>query len=126
MRIPGSIELNDDIINCNDHRVIHLKVQDPKALVPAIVELGVIPEINFIKGMLEKMCEGFYLLQDQPIIIAGSDINHLSYIIGLMIGLQNGSISTREYENGNSFHYLGKLNNTSTSNLEIDYDYFDD
>ena len=24
--------------------------------------------------------------QDKPIIIAGSDLNHLSYIIGLMIG----------------------------------------
>jgi hypothetical protein len=42
-----------------------------------------------------------------------NDTNHLSYIIGLMIGLQNGSISTREYEKDDSFHYLGDLNNTS-------------
>jgi hypothetical protein len=126
MKLPGSIELSDEVINGNGNRVVHFKVQDPNAFVPAIVDLGLIPEINFIKGMLEKMCDGFYLPKNQPIIIAGSDINHLSYIIGLMIGLQNGSISTREYENGNSFHYLGKLNNTSTSNLEIDDDYFDD
>jgi hypothetical protein len=123
MKLPGSIELSDEVINGNGNRVVHFKVQDPNALVPAIVELGVIPEINFIKGMLEKMCEGFYLPQDQPIIIAGSDINHLSYVIGLMIGLQNGSISTREYENGNSFHYLGELNNISTNSLEIEDDY---
>ena len=126
MKLPGSIELSDEVINGNGHRVIHFKVQDPNDLVPAIIKLSVIPEINFIKGMLEKMCEGFDLPQDQPIIIAGSDINHLSYIIGLMIGLQNGSISTREYEKRDSFHYLGELNNTSTNNLEIDYDYIDD
>jgi hypothetical protein len=126
MKLPGSIELSDEVINGNGHRVVHFKVQDPNALVPAIVELGVIPEINFIKRMLEKMCDGFYLSQDQPIIIAGSDINHLSYIIGLMIGLQNGSISTKVYEKNDSFHYLGELNNTSTNNLEIDNDYFDD
>jgi hypothetical protein len=125
MRLPGSIELNDEVINGNGHRVVHFKVQDPNALVPAIVELGIIPEINFIKGMLEKMCDGFDLPRDQPIIIAGSDINHLSYIIGLMFGLQNGSISTREYENIDSFHYLGELNNTSTNNFEINDEYID-
>lgn len=120
MKLPGSIELSDEVINGNGHRVVHFKVQDPNALVPAIVELGLIPEINFIKGMLEKMCDGFYLDQDKPIIIAGSDINHLSYIIGLMIGLQNGSISTREYENSDSFHYLGELNNTSINYGPLD------
>jgi hypothetical protein len=120
MKLPGSIALSDEVINGNGHRIVHFKVQDPNSLVPAIVELGVIPEINFIKGMLKKMCEGFYLDQDKPIIIAGSDLNHLSYIIGLMIGLQNGSISTREYEKGDSFHYLGELNNTSTNNGPLD------
>jgi hypothetical protein len=125
MKLPGSIELSDEVINGNGHRVVHFKVQDPNALVPAIVELGLIPEINFIKGMLEKMCDGFYLDQDKPIIIAGSDINHLSYIIGLMIGLQNGSISTREYEECDSFHYTGELNNISTNSLEIEDEYID-
>lgn len=123
MKLPGSIELSDEVINGNGHRVVNFKVQDPNSLVPAIVGLGVIPEINFIKGMLEKMCEGFDLPIDQPIIISGSDINHLSYIIGLMIGLQNGSISTREYENSDSFHYINELNNISTKSLEIADDY---
>lgn len=123
MKLPGSIELSDEVIKGNNHRVVHFKVQDPNARVPAIVELGLIPEINFIKGMLEKMCDGFDLHRDQPIIIAGSDINHLSYIIGLMIGLQNGSISTREYENSDSFHYTSELNNISTNGLEIDDEY---
>lgn len=120
MKLPGSIELSDDVINGNGHSIVHFKVRDPKSLVPAIVELAVIPEINFIKGMIEKMCDGFDLPKNQPIIIAGSDINHLSYIIGLMMGLQNGSISTREYENSDSFHYLGELNNTSTNSLDIE------
>ncbi len=120
MKLPGSIALSDEVINGNGHRVVHFKVEDPKSLVPAIVELSIIPEINFIKGMLEKMCEGFCLPQDQPIIIAGADINHLSYIIGLMIGLQNGSISTREYEKGDSFHYFGELNNISIDNLDVE------
>lgn len=118
MKLPGSIELSDEVINGNGHRVVHFKVQDPNSLVPAIVELAVIPEINFIKGMLEKMCDGFDLPKDQPIIIAGSNIDHLSYIMGLMIGLQNGSISTREYENSDSFHYLCELNNISTNEID--------
>jgi hypothetical protein len=125
MKLPGSIELNDDVINGNGHRVVHFKVQDPNSLVPAIVDLGLIPEINFIKGMLEKLCDGFDLPKDEPIIIAGSDINHLSYIIGLIIGLQSGSISTLEYQNGDSFHYLRELNNTSISNLEIEDEYIE-
>jgi len=120
MKLPGSIELSDEVINGNGHRVVHFKVQDPNDLVPAIIKLGVIPEINFIKGMLEKMCEGFDLPQDQPIIIAGSDINHLSYIIGLMIGLQNGSISTIEDQDETTFNYIGDLNNVSINNLIID------
>lgn len=123
MKLPGSIELSDDVINSEGHRVVHFKVQDSNSLVPAIVELGVLPEINFIKGMLEKMCDGFDLPKDRPIIIAGSDINHLSYIIGLMIGLQNGSISTREYENSDSFHYIGELNNKSTYISEIENEF---
>lgn len=69
--------------------------------------------MNFIKGMLEKMCDGFDLRKDQPIIIAGSDINHLSYIIGLIIGLQNGSISTLSNVDGDAFLYTGELNNSS-------------
>ena len=113
MKLPGIIELNDEIINGNGQRVIHIKAQDANSLVPAIIELGVIPEINFIKGLLEKMCEGFDLPQNKPIIIAGPDINHLSYILGLLIGLQNGAISTLEDQDGESFHYTRELNNTS-------------
>ena len=125
MKLPGSIELSDEVINGNGQKVVHFKVQDPNNLVPAIVELDVITEINFIKGMLEKMCEGFDLPQDQPIIIAGSDINHLSYIIGLMIGLQNGAISTLEDQNETTFNYIGELNNVSINNLEIEDEYID-
>ena len=113
MKLPGIIELNDEIINGNGQRVIHIKAQDANSLVPAIIELGVIPEINFIKGLLEKICEGFDLPQNKPIIIAGPDINHLSYILGLLIGLQNGAISILEDQDGESFHYTRELNNNS-------------
>jgi hypothetical protein len=115
MKLPGSIELSDEVINGNGNRVVHFKVQDPNAFVPAIVDLGLIPEINFIKGMLEKMCEGFYIPQDKPIIIAGSDINHLSYIIGLMMGLQSGAISTFIGQDETTFNYIGELSNTSVN-----------
>jgi hypothetical protein len=28
MKLPGSIELSDEVINGNGHRVVHFKVQD--------------------------------------------------------------------------------------------------
>jgi hypothetical protein len=120
MKLPGSIELSDEVINGNGNRVVHFKVQDPNGLVPAIVELAVIPEINFIKGMIEKMCDGFDLPKDQPLIIASSNLNQLSYVLGLLIGLQNGAISTIEDQDETTFNYIGDLNNVSINNLIID------
>ena len=119
MKLPGTLELDDEVIKVDGNRIIHLQIKDSEERIPAIVELELIPEINFVKGLLIKMCDDFQIPIDQPIVIASSDINQLSYILGLMIGLQNGSISTREYENSDSFHYLGELNNVSLNNLNI-------
>lgn len=120
MKLPGTIELDDELIRLDGQRIIHLQVKDSDALIPAIVELELIPEINFVKGLLKKMCDDFQIPKDQPIIIASSDINQLSYILGLMIGLQNGAILTTDKEVGDAFQYTGELNNTSLNETNFD------
>ncbi len=123
MKIPGTLELNDELIRPDDQRIIHLQVKDNDSRIPAIIDLGLIPEMNFVKGLLEKMCNDFNLPKDQPLIIASSNLNQLSYVLGLMIGLQNGAISTLEDQDQTTFNYIGVLNNTSTINLEIEDEY---
>ena len=120
MKLPGTIDLDDELIRLDGQRIIHLQVKDSDALIPAIVELELIPEINFVKGLLKKMCDDFQIPKDQPIIIASSDINQLSYILGLMIGLQNGAILTTDKEVGDAFQYTGELNNTSLNETNFD------
>ncbi len=117
MKLPGTLELNDEIIKMDGQKIIHLQVKDHNSLVPAIVELDLIPEINFVKGLLERMCNDFEIPKDQPIIIAGSNINQLTYVLGLMIGLQNGSISTLSNEGGDAFIYTGEIINISSNRL---------
>lgn len=125
MKIPGTLELDDELIRPDGQRIIHLQVKDNDARIPAIIDLGLIPEMNFVKGLLEKMCNDFDLPKDQPLIIASSNLNQLAYVLGLLIGLQNGAISTVDKEDGNAFHYTGELNNISTNSLELDDEYID-
>lgn len=125
MKLPGTLELDDELIRPDGQRIIHLQVKDNDARIPAIIDLGLIPEMNFVKGLLEKMCNDFDLPKDQPLIIASSNLNQLAYVLGLLIGLQNGAISTVDKEDGNAFHYTGELNNISTNSLELEDEYID-
>lgn len=125
MKLPGTLVLDDELIRTDEQRIIHLQVKDNDARIPVIIELGLIPEMNFVKGLLEKMCNDFDLPKDQPLIIASSNLNQLSYVLGLLIGLQNGAISTVDKEDGNAFHYTGELNNISTNSLELEDEYID-
>lgn len=120
MKLPGTLELDDELIRPDGQRIIHLQIKDSETRIPSIVELELIPEINFVKGLLIKMCDDFQIPIDQPIVIASSDINQLSYILGLMIGLQSGAISTVDKEDCDAFHYTGKLNNTSINYGPLD------
>ena len=120
MKLPGTLELDDEVIKVDGNRIIHLQIKDSEERIPAIVELELIPEINFVKGLLIKMCDDFQIPIDQPIVIASSDINQLSYILGLMIGLQNGAILTTAKEVGDAFQYTGELNNTSLNETNFD------
>ena len=125
MKLPGTLELDDEVIKVDGNRIIHLQIKDSEERIPTIIDLGLIPEMNFVKGLLEKMCNDFDLPKDQPLIIASSNLNQLAYVLGLLIGLQNGAISTVDKEDGNAFHYTGELNNISTNSLELDDEYID-
>lgn len=123
MKLPGTLVLDDELIRTDEQRIIHLQVKDIEERIPTIIELGLIPEMNFVKGLLEKMCNDFNLTKDQPLIIASSNLNQLSYVLGLLIGLQNGAISTLEDQDQTIFNYIGELNNASANNLEIEDEY---
>jgi hypothetical protein len=123
MILPGTLVLDDELIRTDEQRIIHLQVKDIEERIPAIIELGLIPEMNFVKGLLENMCNDFNLPKDQPLIIGSSNLNQLSYVLGLMIGLQNGAISTLEDQDQTTFNYIGELNNASANNLEIENEY---
>lgn len=123
MKLPGTLVLDDELIRTDEQRIIHLQVKDIEERIPSIIELGLIPEMNFVKGLLEKMCNDFNLPKDQPLIIASSNLNQLSYVLGLMIGLQNGAISTLEDQDQTTFNYIGEINNASANNLEIEDEY---
>ena len=125
MKLPGTLELDDEVIKVDGNRIIHLQIKDSEERIPTIIDLGLIPEMNFVKGLLEKMCNDFDLPKDQPLIIASSNLNQLAYVLGLLIGLQNGAISTVDKEDGNAFHYTGELNNISTNSLELEDEYID-
>lgn len=120
MKLPGTLVIDDELIRTDEQRIINIQVKDSDSRIPAIIELGLIPEMNFIKGLLEKMCNDFNLPKDQPLIIASSNLNQLSYVIGLIIGLQNGSISTLDNSGKDEFLYLGDLINVSRNNLFLD------
>ncbi len=109
MKLPGTLVIDDELIKTDEQRIIHLQITDNDSRIPAIIELGLIPEMNFIKGLLEKMCNDFNLPKDQPLIIASSNLNQLSYVLGLMMGLQNGAISILEDQDQSSFIYKGDL-----------------
>jgi len=75
-----------------------------------IVDMGVIPELNYLNGMMFRLQEQFELDPDQNIIIEGTP-NDLTYMITLLWCMQNGSIGFENEDDGNcKFIYRKSIN----------------
>lgn len=65
-----------------------------------IKNLGMIPELNYLNGMMFRLQEQFELDPGENIIIEGTP-HDLSYLIMLLWCMQNGSIGFENLEVGN-------------------------
>ncbi len=82
-----------------DKKVISFQMEDPE-ISTHIKNLGVIPELNYINGIMFRLQEQFELDPYQNIIIEGTP-NDLTYMITLLWCIQNGSIRFENEEDGN-------------------------
>lgn len=73
-------------------------MEDPEVST-LIKNLGVIPELNYLNGMMFRLQEQFQLDPNENIIIEGTP-NDLTYLITLLWCMQNGSIGVENEEDG--------------------------
>ena len=99
MQLPCRVIIEDEKYQLGDKKVISFQMEDPEASTQ-IKNLGVIPELNFLNGMMFRLQERFQLDHNENILIEGSP-NDLTYFISLLWLIQNGSISFQNREDGN-------------------------
>jgi hypothetical protein len=99
MQLPFRVIIEDEKYQVGDKRVISFQMEDPK-ISTQIKNLGVIPELNYLNGMMFRLQEQFELDPDENIIIEGTP-NDLTYMITLLWCMQNGSIGFENDEDGN-------------------------
>jgi len=106
MQLPCRIIIEDEKFQLGDKKVISFQMEDPE-ISTQIKNLGVIPELNYLNGMMFRLQEQFQLDPNENIIIEGTP-NDLTYIITLLWCVQNGSIGFKNLENRNyKMNYLG-------------------
>ena len=74
-------------------------MEDPE-ISTQIKNLGVIPELDYLNGMMFRLQEQFQLDPCENIIIEGKP-NDLTYLIMMLWCMQNGSIGYKNEEDGN-------------------------
>jgi hypothetical protein len=109
MQLPFRIIIEDEKYQLGDKKIISFQMEDPE-LSTQIKNLGVIPELNYLNGMMFRLQEQFLLDPNQNIIIEGTP-NDLTYMITLLWCIQNGSIGFENEDDGNcKMIYLKELN----------------
>lgn len=98
MQLPCRVIIEDEKYQFGDKKVISFQMEDPEASTQ-IKNLGVIPELNFLNGMMFRLQEQFQLDPNENILIEGSP-NDLTYLITLMWLMQNGSVGFENEEDG--------------------------
>lgn len=99
MQLPFRIIIEDEKYQLDDKKVISFQMEDPEVST-LIKNLGVIPELNYLNGMMFRLQEQFQLDPNENIIIEGTP-NDLTYLITLLWCMQNGSIGVENEEDGN-------------------------
>jgi hypothetical protein len=98
MQLPFRVIIEDEKYQLGDKKVISFQMEDPE-ISTKIKNLGVIPELNYLNGMMFRLQEQFQLDPNQNIIIEGAP-NDLTYMITLLWLMQNGSIGFENREDG--------------------------
>jgi hypothetical protein len=109
MQLPFRVIIEDEKYQLGDKKVISFQMEDPE-ISTQIKNLRMIPELNYLNGMMFRLQEKFELDPNQNIIIEGTP-NDLTYMITLLWCIQNGSIGFENEEDGNcKIEYLQQLN----------------
>jgi len=109
MQLPFRVIIEDEKYQLGDKKVISFQMEDPE-ISTQIKNLGVIPELNYLNGMMFRLQEQFLLDPNENIVIEGTP-NDLTYMITLLWCMQNGSIGFENEEDGNyKFTYWGNTN----------------
>jgi hypothetical protein len=109
MQLPFRVIIEDEKYQFGDKKIISFQMEDPE-ISTQIKNLGVIPELNYLNGMMFRLQEQFELDPNQNIIIEGTP-NDLTYLIMILWCMQNGSIRFENQEDGNyKMIYLKELN----------------
>ena len=109
MQLPFRVIIEDEKYHVGDKKVISFQMEDPE-ISTQIKNLGVIPELNYLNGMMFRLQEQFQLDPNENIIIEGAP-NDLTYLFMMLWCMQNGSIGFENLEDGNcKFVYRGNIN----------------
>jgi hypothetical protein len=109
MQLPCRIIIEDEKYQLGDKKVISFQMED-RDISTQIKNLGVIPELNYLNGMMFRLQEQFQLDPNENIIMEGTP-NDLTYMITLLWCMQNGSIGFENEEVGScKFTYRGNIN----------------
>lgn len=100
MQLPCRVIIEDEKYQLGDKKVISFQMEDPE-ISTQIKNLGVIPELNFLNGMLFRLQEQFQIDPNENIIIEGSP-NDLMYLVTLLWLIQNRGIGFENDEQDGS------------------------
>jgi hypothetical protein len=98
MQLPCRVIIEDEKYQLGDKKVISFQMEDPE-ISTHIKNLGVIPELNYINGIMFRLQEQFELDPNENIIIEGKP-HDLTYLVMLLWCMQNGSIGFENEEDG--------------------------
>ena len=90
MHLPFRVIIEDEKYQLGDKKVISFQMEDTE-ISTQIKNLGAIPELNYLNGMMFRLQEQFELDPNENIIIEGTP-NDLTYLVMLLWCMQNGSI----------------------------------
>ena len=90
MHLPCRIIIEDEKYKLGDKKIISFQMEDPDVSTQ-IKNLRVIPELNYLNGMMFRLQEQLQLDPNENIIIEGTP-NDLTYLVMFLWCMQNGSI----------------------------------
>ena len=125
MQLPFRVIIEDEKYQLGYKKVISFQMEDPE-ISTQIKNLGVIPELNYLNGMMFRLQEQFLLDPNQNIIIEGTP-NDLTYLITLLWCMQNGSIGFENEVDGNcKFVYQGNIDKEYFEKDDFNYEIADE